>query len=220
MRKVKTASGATAVPIVHKTGSRRDGVDHIGSAHTDADLHVLLATAHRQLAGDQPELDLGLDTPGPGRPEASGVVESTQSLVLWQALERIYTHLGFDAVGDEHFKKLVLARIVEPTSKAEAIRVMEDLGVSAPSLRTLMRTLQRIQAADVRDVISRACFDYTAATGGLALCLYDVTTLYFEADDEDDLRKVGMSKERKVDPTDHRGPPGRSVGVSAGDPLL
>jgi hypothetical protein len=30
--------------------------------------------------------------------------------------------------------------------------------------------------------------------------LYDVTTLYFEADKEDDLRKVGYSKERRVDP--------------------
>ena len=36
--------------------------------------------------------------------------------------------------------------------------------------------------------------------GGLALCLYDVTTLYFEAEREDDLRKVGYSKERRVDP--------------------
>lgn len=200
VRKVKTGSGATAVQIVHKTGSRRDGIEHIGSAHTDADLHVLLATAHRRLAGDQPELDLGLDAPGPGRPDHATVVESTQSIVLWQALERVYTHLGFDAVGDEHFKKLVLARIVEPTSKTEAIRVMEDLGITPPSLRTITRTLQRIQAHGVRDVVSHACFDYAAATGGLALVLYDVTTLYFEADDEDALRKVGMSKERKVDP--------------------
>ena len=30
--------------------------------------------------------------------------------------------------------------------------------------------------------------------------LYDVTTLYFEAEHEDDLRKVGYSKERRVDP--------------------
>lgn len=117
VRKAKTASGATAVQIVHKTGSRRDGIEHIGSAHTDADLHVLLAAAHRRLAGDQPELDLGLDAPGPGRPEHGLVLESTQSILLWQALERVYAHLGFDAVGDEHFKKLVLARIVEPTSK-------------------------------------------------------------------------------------------------------
>lgn len=30
--------------------------------------------------------------------------------------------------------------------------------------------------------------------------MYDVTTLYFEAEKEDDLRKVGYSKERRVDP--------------------
>ena len=35
---------------------------------------------------------------------------------------------------------------------------------------------------------------------GLALCLYDVTTLYFETEHEDDLRRVGYSKERRVDP--------------------
>lgn len=200
MRKVKTGSGATAVQIVHKTGNRRAGIEHIGSAHTDADLHVLLATAHRKLAGEQPELDLGLDSPGPGRPVSASVVESTASLLLWQGLERVYSHLGLDTAGDEHFKKLVLARIVEPTSKTEAIRVLNDLGVNPPSLRTITRTLQRIQERDVRANVSKACFEYAAATGGLALCLYDVTTLYFETDDEDELRKVGMSKERKVDP--------------------
>ena len=30
--------------------------------------------------------------------------------------------------------------------------------------------------------------------------LYDVTTLHFERGDEDELRKVGMSKEHRVDP--------------------
>lgn len=177
MRKVKTGSGATAVQIVHKTGSRRAGIEHIGSAHTDADLHVLLAAAHRRLAGEQPELELGLETPGPGRPASASVVESTASLLLWHGLERVYSHLGFDIAADEQFKKLVLARIVEPTSKTEAIRVLNDLGVKPPSLRTITRTLQRIQAGDVRSNVSQACFEYAAATGGLALCLYDVTTL-------------------------------------------
>src|ERR1700757_3755938 len=36
--------------------------------------------------------------------------------------------------------------------------------------------------------------------GGLSLLLYDVTTLYFEAEFEDELRKVGYSKERRIDP--------------------
>lgn len=35
---------------------------------------------------------------------------------------------------------------------------------------------------------------------GLALCLYDVTTLYFEAEKEDELRKVGYSEEHQDDP--------------------
>ena len=32
------------------------------------------------------------------------------------------------------------------------------------------------------------------------MLLYDVTTLYFEAEKEDELRKIGYSKERRVDP--------------------
>src|SRR5690625_1964685 len=36
--------------------------------------------------------------------------------------------------------------------------------------------------------------------GDISLVLYDVTTLYFEAENEDVLRKVGYSKERRVDP--------------------
>src|SRR5690625_6010291 len=36
--------------------------------------------------------------------------------------------------------------------------------------------------------------------GDISLVLYDVTTLYFEAENEDALRKVGYSKERRVDP--------------------
>ena len=44
------------------------------------------------------------------------------------------------------------------------------------------------------------CFAHAATAGDVTLCLYDVTTLYFEAEHEDDLRKVGYSKERRVDP--------------------
>jgi transposase len=51
-----------------------------------------------------------------------------------------------------------------------------------------------------RDVIAEKCFTYATDCGGLSLLLYDVTTLYFEAESEDDLRKVGYSKERRVDP--------------------
>lgn len=121
--------------------------------------------------------------------------------MLWDALEGAYRRLGFDAaVDDDVFMKLVLARVVEPTSKADTIRVLEELGVPAPRLRTIWRTPARCVEADWRDKLTTAAYTHATRDGHLKLVLYDVTTLYFEAEDEDALRKVGMSKERRVDP--------------------
>ena len=198
MRKVKTASGATAVQIVHKRGKQRLGIDHIGSAHDQAELELLLQVAREQLAAGQDQLDLGWEPAG--RPPAQAVVQSTASTVLWDALSSVYDGLGFDVLGDECFRQLVLARIVEPTSKLDSIRVLDGLGVAAPSLSTIKRTLPRINKGDYRDQLARACWDHVSTRGGVALVMYDVTTLYFEAENEDALRRVGMSKERRVDP--------------------
>ena len=49
--------------------------------------------------------------------------------MLWEVLSGAYTRLGFDVLGDEAFKQLVLARIVEPVSKADGVRVLDELGV-------------------------------------------------------------------------------------------
>jgi hypothetical protein len=108
--------------------------------------------------------------------------------------------LGFDAVGDEVFRDLVIARIVEPTSKLDSARVLADLGVKTVSYRTIQRHLDQVGTGRYRDAIAAKCFAYASDCGGLSLLLYDVTTLYFEAESEDDLRKVGFSKERRVDP--------------------
>ena len=64
----------------------------------------------------------------------------------------------------------------------------------------MFRSLQRAAVDDYRDQIATACFTHAAASGDVSLCLYDVTTLYFEAENEDELRRVGYSKERRVDP--------------------
>ena len=63
-------------------------------------------------------------------------ITSSRSAHLWDALCRAYDVLGFDeaAGGDEVFRQLVLARIIEPTSKADSLRVIEETGV-APACR-------------------------------------------------------------------------------------
>ena len=124
----------------------------------------------------------------------------TRSRLLYDFLGHVYDWLGFDTVGDAVFRDLVIARIVEPTSKLDASRVLADLGAELVSYKTIDRHVRKFHASGHRDVIAEQCFAYSSDCGGLSLILYDVTTLYFEAESEDSLRKVGYSKERRVDP--------------------
>lgn len=128
------------------------------------------------------------------------VITNKSSALLWQVLTTAFTRLGFEVFGDEAFKQLMLARLIEPTSKADSIRVLDEIGVPHASLRTIFHSLARTQHRGYRDQIAAVCFARAVAGGDVSSCLYDVTTLYFEAQDEDELREVGYSKERRVDP--------------------
>ena len=223
IRRVRTASGATAVQIAEYGGGRRKIVAHVGSAHTEAELGVLLERARELLAGPaQGAFDLGIEPAAPrarlvtreaapslfeteppaAAPAAAGPprVVSADSRLLFQALDGVCRDLGFGALDDDVFRDLVLARVVEPTSIMDAGRVLADLGRAAASDKTMRRTLARCADRGYRDTIAGLCFAHARASGDISLVLYDVTTLYFEAEHEDALRKVGYSKERRVDP--------------------
>ncbi|MFK5636191.1 IS1634 family transposase [Ornithinimicrobium sp. LYQ103] len=199
VRRVRTKSGATAVQIVHKRGRCILSMDHVGSAHDEVELALLMQVAQERIHAAQLLLPLGEDRPG-GRPVAGPVVTATPSLLLWESLERVYADLGFDAIKDRTFKQLVLGRIVEPTSKVDTIRVLGELGVRAPGQATVYRCLARAVERGYREQVGAACYAHAAPSGHLGAVLYDLTTLHFETPKEDSLRKVGMSKERRVDP--------------------
>ena len=201
LRKVKTRSGATAVQIVEKRHGQRVIVEHLGSAHTDAELAALMRAGHDKLHAGQPALELGIDPHGVPV-GAVAVVAGTRSKLLMDAIRASWGRLGFTVIDDEAFFQLVAARLVEPTSKRDSIRVINQLGMHAFHENTYYAALRRCMAGDYREQIAKACFTHvwTDAGGDISLLLYDVTTLYFEAENEDDLRKVGFSKERRVDP--------------------
>ena len=210
VRKVRTASGATAVQIVEKRGGVRRIVEHVGSAHSDADLAVLMQAARDRIDAGQQALELAFppsvsgaqptESSAPPAGATGAVVTGTSCEVLWEVLIEAYRRLGFDAVDDQAFQALVLARIIEPTSKLAAVGVLEEIGVAAPHRNTFTAALRRCVACDYRSVLARACTAAARRAGPLTLVCYDVTTLHFEAENEDRLRKVGMSKERRVDP--------------------
>lgn len=199
VRTVKTSSGATAVQIVHSTRRGSRNIEHIGSAHDEEELAALREAANQRLASGQGELDLGLD-PGAA---AGGSLEITSSRMghLWDALCRAYDALGFDdaAGGDEVFRQLVLARIIEPTSKLDSLRVLDEAGLKPASYRTVKRRLPGYAEQSWRRGLASACAAQ-AALGPASLVLYDVSTLYFETDAGDGFREPGFSKERRLEP--------------------
>jgi hypothetical protein len=221
VRKVRTASGAVAVQVARKDRGQVVIVAHVGSAHTDAELGILLDEARAIVTGDQAALDIEVPArpsrvddvpdwrtstliptpPAPaGAPIGSGRTAATHSRLLYEVLGAVFDWLGFDAVADPVFRDLVIARIVEPTSKLDALRVLADLGADLVSYKTIDRHARKITSGGYREAIAAKCLAYARDCGALSLLLYDVTTLYFEAESEDELRKIGYSKERRVDP--------------------
>lgn len=221
VRKVRTSSGAVAVQVARKDRGRVVILAHVGSAHTDAELGILLDKAQQILHGEQQALPVevparpkriedvrdwrtGSLIPAPaapkGAPVGPGRTTATSSRLLYEVLGGVYDWLGFDTVADRVFRDLVIARIVEPTSRLDSLRVLADLGAELVSYKTIDRHVRMVESGGYRHAIAKKCVSYASDCGGLSLLLYDVTTLYFEAENEDDLRKVGFSKERRIDP--------------------
>jgi hypothetical protein len=79
VRTVRTASGARAVQIVHSSRRGARDIEHIGSAHDDAELEVLKTAARQRLAAGQDELDLGWEATEPASQRAGGPLPITSS---------------------------------------------------------------------------------------------------------------------------------------------
>src|SRR5699024_10313163 len=126
--------GATAVQLVEYRHGQRRILEHLGSAHDEATLELLEARARQRIEGDQLSFDFdaltGQRGPFPGTvPETIG----TRPGLLWHVLSSAYDRIFARAVSDEVFKQLVIARIIEPTSKADSVRVLQGLAIDNPA---------------------------------------------------------------------------------------
>ena len=166
--------------IAVKEGRRDKVIEHLGSAHTQAELAALMEIGRRRIAPDQLALDLPPTPPAP-QPASTGplanvgaVVASKHSALLWDVLHGAYTRLGLGETvsGDRAFEQMVLARLIEPTTcKAQVPRVLADLGLEPASVRTLFRSLGRCIERDYRQAISAAALKHAMAAGDVSLCL-------------------------------------------------
>lgn len=117
-------------------------------------------------------------------------------------LDRVFDRVGFNRIGDVIFRQLVKARLAYPASKAATAEYLKnhfDEDVDLSKIYRYLDKLNDMQHRLVQEISVRHTLELFG--GNIGLLFYDVTTLYFEADREDDLRKAGFSKEGR-----HRNP--------------
>lgn len=117
-------------------------------------------------------------------------------------LDRVFDKIGFDRIEDDIFRKLVKARLSYPASKAATVEYLKNHFDEDVSLSKIYRYLDRL-CDKQHEIVQDISVSHTKKIlgGYIGVLFYDVTTLYFEADYEDDLRKTGFSKEGR-----HRNP--------------
>ena len=115
VRTIVTRSGATAVQVVWKSDRGSRQIEHIGSAHSPAEVELLKAVAVQRITAGQDELPFGV--PALTRPGALEITTSRMGRLL-DVIGHVYRRLGLDVPtgGDQVFEQLVTARIIEPTS--------------------------------------------------------------------------------------------------------
>jgi hypothetical protein len=197
VRTVATPNGRTAVQIVWSTHHGKRDMTQVGTGRDRAQVELLKARAAQVIAGGQGELDVGVGALGPGVLP----IASTRMGHLVDLIGCAWDRIGFGRAtgGDEVFRALVTARLIEPTSKRDSLRVLAEAGVAAPSYSTLNRRLAGYADEGFREGLSEACAAQ-ARLGPNALVLFDCTTLRYECHEADGFRVPGYSKERRLEP--------------------
>ena len=111
---------------------------------------------------------------------------------------KIYDKIGFGAIQEELFRHLVLARLAFPLSKLKTIDYLYRFQGVILDIDSVYRFLDKLNN-QLKNQVEQIAFGHTLniLQGNISIVFYDMTTLYFEASDEDDLRKTGFSKDGK-----------------------
>ena len=108
---------------------------------------------------------------------------------------KIYDSIGFNQIENELFRHLVITRLFHPGSKLKAIDYLQRfLGISK-DISEIYRFMDRL-SNQLKEQVEQIAFEHTKKVlgGEISIVFYDLTTLHFEAADEDDLRRTGFSK--------------------------
>lgn len=200
VRKKKNKSGSVSVQIITKHRGRYAVIKSIGSAKGEQAIAVLVEQGNQEMLQLQGQQGLFVF-------EKDALVESfiselsnTQIRTIGPELVfgKIYDAIGFNVIGYPLFRHLVIARLAFPLSKLKTTEYLYRYQGVSLDLDTVYRFLDKLNK-DLKEQVEQISFKHTqrVLNNDINIVFYDMTTLYFEASDEDDLRKTGFSKDGK-----------------------
>jgi transposase len=195
-------------------GRKEKLVEHIGSARNKTDLLFLKEKAKQRIDELRPQLSLLDRLPDPGTDSDRQPLELRDPFAygLWQIAGGIYDQLGLP---DDLLKYLVLARIALPKSKRATVRYLSDSLRVCVTLTDVYRFMDSLDKDNLTSILLAYAQKQaqTVEGQGISVVFYDVTTLYFETNEDDadtvnsqtgevvlaGLRKKGYSKDHRYD---------------------
>lgn len=125
-------------------------------------------------------------------------IESLTSIGVEKLLGKLFDEIGFNKIKDEMFRNLVLCRLVFPVSKLKTTDYLykyHNIDIDVNGIYRYMDKLHKTQMNQIQDIAYNHSVKVLKEPTNIVF--YDVTTLYFEIEQEDELRKPGFSKDGK-----------------------
>lgn len=206
IRKKKYPSGNVGIIVVEKINGKMKELITIGIARSDKEVDALVKRGQEWMDREQQRRHPRLDLFGEERirceqerKNAERLLNSITNIAINGAdliLDRVFDNVGFNRIEDDIFRKLVKARLSYPASKSATVEYLKNHFDDDVSLSKIYRYLDKLSDSQHR-IVQDISVGHTRKILGdyIGVLFYDVTTLYFEADYEDELRKTGFSKE-------------------------
>lgn len=199
LRKKRNKTGSISVSIVEKREGKLYYLHTVGYATDDISLRALEIKGNQQinrLKATQPlEFNYPEDTDYLNHLRHN--ITSVKSEVCVRILEQLFADIGFGTIKDDLFRHLVIMRLLYPVSKLKTTEHLYHHYQISYDIDYLYRYMDKL--LDYQELLQQICYNHTLQIlqSTPAIVFYDVTTLYFEAEAEDDLRKTGFSKDGK-----------------------
>ena len=198
IRKLKSPNGRTYVQVVDKSRGIYRVQKSFGSYTSNAEEQILLTQAQQWIKARQGIRELDFSNSEEYLEKFFESITSMKRVGYDLLLGRIFDEIGYGRIKDAFFRELVLARLAFPKSKLKTTEFLYRYKQIDWDEDQLYRYLDKLHHTQ-KELVQQISYAHTLKlfNDNIGVVFYDVTTLYFEIDQEDELRKTGFSKEGK-----------------------